>query len=106
MIVAREVRFFDQKIIQKELDSLPELDKGRLLRAVRAYANDLSVGFEVKNYKDQGLLMITDSGRGQGRGLFVTVTDEAILVLKVYKKESQKADQSALNAALSRKKKQ
>ena len=49
--------------------------------------------------------MITDSGRGQGRGLFVTVSDEAILILKVYKKESQKADKSALNAAISRKKK-
>ena len=104
--VPREVRFFDQKIIQKELDALPDLDKARLLRAIRAYADDLSIGFEVKNYKDHGLLMITDSGRGQGRGLFATVSDEAILILKVYKKESLKADQSALNAAMSRKKKQ
>lgn len=102
----KEIKFFDEKIIQKELDRLPAQETERLLRALDAYRNGYESGFRIKDYKLHGICMITDSGSGQGRALYII--EDGLgrsVVLKVYKKEAQKVDKTALETAIQRKRK-
>jgi len=68
-----------------------------------AYRDDLGIGYRVENY-GEGLWMITDGGRGQGRCVFfrrIVEGDgsEFLVALLFYKKETQKVPERILNTA-------
>lgn len=94
---------FDADVIRKELLSLPVEDHKSLTLAMASYQKDLDSGYRISNYGD-GLKMITDSGHGQGRGLFFAETEEGLILLLVYKKETQRAPKSVIETARGRKK--
>lgn len=94
---------FDEKKIEKEFDALPSKDRAKLDAAVLAYEEGVETGYILKSYSD-GIKMITDSGRGQGRCLYFVETEDAAVILKVYKKETQKVPDAVLKTARRRKK--
>lgn len=83
--------------------SLPEDDLRRLKFAMQNYARETGIAYRVETYADQGLMMVTDAGSGQGRCLFFAVREikghEDLIALTVYKKEGQKASRLALARA-------
>jgi phage-related protein len=93
---------FDRHTINRELLALPSEDYYRLTSAMLAYRKQQTSGFVVDNY-GEGLMMVKDDSRGQGRCLFFTVREvdgeEVLTALLVYKKESEKADKAALRTA-------
>ena len=82
-----------------------EEDRRKLKFAMASYASDIGANDRLENYGD-GLMMITDSSRGQGRCLFFTVAnvdgEEVLTALLVYKKETQRAPRRLLDTALQR----
>jgi phage-related protein len=93
--VRRKFEPFDAEVIKREFFSLPVDDAISLKIAMKSYQDELGIGYRVENY-GSGLEMLTDSGRGQGRCLFVCRDSagsnaERLIVLLIYKKESQKA---------------
>jgi phage-related protein len=100
--VTRNWRPFDEKTIKSEFRKLTSNDWYKLTAAMRAYAKDLGIGYEVKSYGD-GIMMVKDPG-AQGRCLFFTIRKEAngsetLTALVVYKKESQKAPKREIELA-------
>lgn len=95
---------FDEKTIEKEFEKLPEDDRVKLDSAIFAYEEGVDSGWAIKSYSD-GLKMITDGGRGQGRCIFFVEYEEFAVILTVYKKESQKVPFSVLKTAKARRKK-
>lgn len=85
--------------------ALPQEDYHRLSAAMLAYRLAAASGFQVKNY-GQGVMMIKDDSRGQGRCLFFTVRqeggEEVLTALLVYKKEGQKAPTNQIAVARAR----
>lgn len=100
----RKFKPFNEQVIRKELLALPATDHKALTVAMAAFQDETGTGYRIKDYGD-GLKMITDSGRGQGRGLFFIETEDSFVLLSVYKKEGQKAPTSLLDTAKQRKKK-
>jgi phage-related protein len=103
--VKRKWRPFDERIIRTEFRKLASNDWFRLTAAMRAYAKDLGIGYEVKSYGG-GLMMVKDSG-AQGRCLFFTVRkdydgSETLTALLIYKKESQEAPERIIELAKKR----
>lgn len=98
-----EFKAFDEKRIAKELDDLPRHDRAKLVAALEAFEDGEEAGWSVKLYGD-GLKMITDSGRGQGRCLFFFEVDGDAVIVKIYKKETQDVPKAVLATALRRKK--
>lgn len=96
-----EFVFFDPKTISKEFRDLPPEDLARLSAAMQKYVEGNEIGWTIKDYGD-GLKMITDSGRGQGRCLFFEDVEGDLVIVKVYKKESQLVPQAVLNSARAR----
>ncbi|MFM9873735.1 MAG: type II toxin-antitoxin system RelE/ParE family toxin [Fimbriimonadaceae bacterium] len=97
----RKFEPFDKKIIRREILSLSSQDHKRLTVAMKAYQLDLGVGYKLKNYGNQ-IEMLTDSGDGQGRCIFFTRSPERLIVLLIYKKESQKIPASILEITRAR----
>lgn len=95
---------FKEKTIKKEFAELPSGDFKKLQVAMRSFTEGLEAKYQVKDYGD-GIKMITDAGRGQGRCIFFFEVEGDAIIVKVYKKESQKASKQALDAAKARKKK-
>ena len=79
---------FDPETINGEFLSLPTDDFLRLTAAMKLYQLGSEIGFRHKTYKN-GIEMITDSGHGQGRCLFFVQAGACMIVLAIYKKESQ-----------------
>ncbi len=92
------------KTIDKEFEALPSKDLANLASAMKSYEEGETTGYRLENYGD-GIKMIKDSGRGQGRCLFFTEIDDNAIILKVYKKESQKIPKAIIDTAKQRKKK-
>lgn len=98
---------FNGRTINDELLDLPQADFLDLCRAMELYQANKNVGYTVKNYGDD-LMMI--KGSGQGRCLwFARETEivngtevESLIVLLVYKKESQEAPKRVLDTARER----
>lgn len=94
-----------RQVINKELAALPTQDFLALTDAMKGYQLDSGVGYRVENYGND-LWMITDSGSGQGRGLFFAIERteemEVLVVLRVYKKESRKAPPQEITLAQTR----
>lgn len=106
--MVRKFRPFDAETINAEFMSLPAADASDLATAMKAYQEDLGAGYRIDHY-GEGLAMI--KGTKQGRGLFFTAETEVmkdgetrvwLVLLKVYKKESQKADKQAVATARQR----
>lgn len=101
----RRWRAFDPETINREMRALPYEDLSRLRYAMYHYSLDSGAHYRVESYGD-GLMMVTDSARGQGRCLFFSVRQEGgmevVTALLVYKKESPKAPQRILDAARQR----
>lgn len=70
---------------------------------MKLFQTDADIGFRHKVYGD-GIEMITDSGTGAGRCLFFFRDADAMVVLTVYKKESQSVPSRLLKLAQERKK--
>lgn len=70
-----------------------------------AYAEGREAGFRHSDYGD-GLEMLTDGGRGQGRCLYFTRDSdgatETLVILLAYKKETEKAPTATLQTARNR----
>ncbi len=100
--MARRWRAFDPETINRELAALAREDLRALRFAMFHYGAESGAHCRVENY-GKGLMMVTNSGRGQGRCLFFTVRIEdgveSLTALLVYKKESQKAPQAILDTA-------
>ncbi|HSI74028.1 MAG TPA: hypothetical protein VK934_12700 [Fimbriimonas sp.] len=102
---------YNPEVINEELRKLPTRDAIDLKTAMKQYQDDTGVGYRIKNYGD-GLMMISDSGRGQGRCLFFRAetninpktgeVEERLTALLVYKKETQKVPQSVIQTARKR----
>lgn len=105
----REWVYFDFETVRAELDALPEKDEGKLLALMEYY---LTVGLN-----NPSPVQIDDYGDGikrlrhikpayAGRALFFTIDREAgferLVVLTVYKKQSQGVPKSILDRARSR----
>ena|SRR5579862_3222506 len=105
----REWVFFDQGVVQAELDALPARDASKLISLMTHYR---TVGLE-----NPSPAMIDDYGDGikrlrhikpayQGRMLFFAIDRvagfERLVVLTVYKKESRDVPQNMLDRARSR----
>ncbi len=97
----RKFRPFDAETIRKEIMSLPAEDHKRLTVAMKAYQMGLGVGYQIKSY-NSGIEMITDSGNSQGRCIYFTRAADELIVLVVYKKESDKAPRAILKLAKQR----
>jgi len=72
---------------------------------MRAYEQELDIGFVVKEY-GEGLLMIKAANRTAGRCLFFSVQElegtEVLTALLIYKKESQEAPKHVVETARER----
>ena len=103
--MSRKWGAFDSERITEEMKALPTEDYKRLRLAMFNYARDIQVAYRVESYGD-GLMMVTDAARGQGRCLFFSVRIEngveLLTALLVYKKESQKAPKRILDLARQR----
>jgi phage-related protein len=71
-----------------------------------AFRDDLGAGYRVESYGD-GVWMITDAGRGQGRCFFFRRVEEpdgseTLVSLLYYKKETQRAPERILRTAKQR----
>ena len=94
---------FDDEILVAEMRTIPQPDRGLSFFAMQRFAQGDNAGFTLKNYGD-GLIMLKKKSRS-GRSLFFTYdeADEAKLVLLLaYKKESDEAPESLINAARER----
>lgn len=94
---------YNERTIKKEIASIPAQDQSKLLSAMKSFENGELTGFILKDYSD-GIKMLTDSGRGQGRCIFFTEDKEVAVILKVYKKETQKLPKAVIDTAIRRKK--
>lgn len=91
--------------INREFLSLSDHDAATLKTAMKNYQLDTGVGYTVRNY-GEGLWMLKDSGRAQGRCLFfqrqVVADKERLVAVLVYKKESQEIPARILRTAKER----
>lgn len=103
--VLRRWRAFDSETINRELSALPKEDFLHLTQAMLAFRKAQGSGYVVKNYGD-GLLMLKDDSKGQGRCLFFSIRkqgdEEVLTALVVYKKESQEAPARVIKKARQR----
>lgn len=90
---------FDEGIIKRELRDLPTEDFLDLTQAMKLYQQDAEIGYTIDNYGD--VMMI--KGKKQGRGLFFAHFGDRLVLLKVYKKETQKVPRAVIESAISRK---
>jgi len=101
--VTRKFAAFDDAVIRKEFLELPREDARDLKWAMQNYQDRRDVNYTVKSYGND-LLMI--KGRGQGRCLFFgrEVVDEVerLIVLLLYKKESDEVPERVLRTARER----
>jgi len=102
--VRRRWTSFDQTVTNKELSELPREDRLALYDAMESYRDDEG-GYRLSKYGD-GIWMLTDAGRGQGRCLFFKVIqlkdEERLVALLFYKKETPKAPDRIVDTARSR----
>lgn len=98
--MSRKFEPFDERIIRKEFWELNTQDFLDLTEAMKNYQLETGVGYTIDNYGE--VLMI--KGSRQGRGLFFTMVEGRVVLLLVYKKESQKAPKRVIDIAVSRKK--
>lgn len=101
--------FFDQEVIQAELDELPSKDAAKLLAVMEHYR---MVGLSnpapamIDDYGDGIKRLRHVSGAYQGRTLFFAVDRtkgfERLVVLTVFKKESQSVPKRILERARTR----
>jgi phage-related protein len=94
----RKFRPFDEITIISELRKLPAQDRSALFEAMQHFQNGTRIGYTHKRYGKE-LEMITDSGVGQGRCLFFVRDQNNLIILLVYKKESQKLPKQIEQAA-------
>lgn len=102
--------FFDQNVIRKEFESLPDGERARLVSLMRHY--------EQAGFGNPSPAVIDDYGDGikrlrhvkpayQGRALFFSAESrtgyERLVVLTVFKEESQKVPKHVLARAKERK---
>jgi len=94
---------FDTPTTVREALQIPAPDRGSLFEAMAAYRDNVGAGYRIESYGD-GIQMITDAGRGQGRCLFFKrVIDkdgnELLVALLFYKKETQRVPSRILDTA-------
>lgn len=104
----RKFEPFDAETIKKEFFAVPEPDASNLKAAMSLYQRDAGIGYEIKNY-GEGLMMLKATNRSQGRNLFFvseTTVDaetgeqtERLIVVLIYKKESQEAPARIIETA-------
>jgi|GEM_PF-1710799 len=104
MAVGRKFIAYDAETINEELLSLSKADFLDLTLAMEYFQNASEAKYTVKNY-DDGLMMI--KGNRQGRCLWFfkgeTVDGiEILIVVLVYKKETQRVPSKVLETARSR----
>jgi phage-related protein len=104
--VKRKWTSFHTPTTDREALAIPESDRIRLFEAMGAFRHNLGAGYRVESYGD-GLWMITDGGRGQGRCLFFkrftnAVGVETLVAVLFYKKESGKAPDRIVKVARKR----
>jgi len=101
----RKFKPFEAEAIRKEFLSISGEDAYHLKYAMESYQEDYRIGYTVKNYGD-GLMMVKDSGRSQGRCLFFfsEIVDgiEILTVVLIYKKETQEAPKHIIETARKR----
>ena len=97
---------WNQKRYEKELAALPLEDHKALVLAMEAYRQFRESGFTHKHYP-KGVEMVTDAGNWQGRCLFFSLglfgEVEILVVVLVYKKETQELPTQILRLAQDRK---
>ena len=97
----RKFEPFNSDVIRKEFFSLPATDATALRIAMAAYQMELGTGCVIKDYKD-GLWMLKDASRVQGRCLFFRQEPHRLVVVLIYKKESDEAPLRVIDAARKR----
>jgi len=101
--VPRKFAPFDDEVIRKEFLDLPRESARDLKWAMVNHQNGRELNYTLRNYGDD-LLMI--KGHGQGRCLFfgkeVAGDEEKLIVLLIYKKESQEVPERVLRTARDR----
>lgn len=97
--MSRKFEAFDERVIRKEFWDLNTQDFLDLTEAMKNYQHNTGVGYSIDNYGE--VLMI--KGSKQGRGLFFALVEDRLILLLVYKKETQKVPKRMIDVAVARK---
>jgi len=99
--VPKLFRPFDPKVVEKEFLAIPINDRSKLISVMTAHEREEAGPIKIQTYGGGISCIRHISGRYQDRCLFAETADD-LVILTVYKKETQEIPQHILERAQSR----